>query len=100
LVICNGGSPTTYQALAAGAPVLALASTNMDQHLNMEAVRHAGAGHVLRAKGVEPSSVGAAATTILEDAKFKAAAARISNALRGYDAKTRLPRLIEEIVAN
>ena len=34
LVIGNGGSPITYQALAAGKPVLGLAS-NFDQFLNM-----------------------------------------------------------------
>ena len=38
LVICNGGSPTTHQALAASTPVLGLAS-NMDQHLNMDGVQ-------------------------------------------------------------
>ena len=38
LVICNGGSPTTHQALAEGTPVLGLAS-NMDQHLNMAGVQ-------------------------------------------------------------
>jgi len=48
LVICNGGSPTSQQALAAGAPVLGIAS-NMDQFLNMEAIVRLGAGEVLRA---------------------------------------------------
>jgi UDP:flavonoid glycosyltransferase YjiC (YdhE family) len=52
LVISNGGSPTTYQALLAGVPVLALASNNMDQHLNMEAVRLQGAGRLHSARRV------------------------------------------------
>jgi UDP:flavonoid glycosyltransferase YjiC (YdhE family) len=34
LVICNGGSPTTSQALQAGVPVIGIAS-NLDQYLNM-----------------------------------------------------------------
>ncbi|MDD5330799.1 MAG: glycosyl transferase family 1, partial [Sulfuricella sp.] len=37
LVICNGGSPTSQQALAAGVPVLGIAG-NLDQFLNMQAV--------------------------------------------------------------
>ena len=47
LVICNGGSLTAYQALAAGVPLIGIAS-NMDQFLNMEAVTSAGAGYVIR----------------------------------------------------
>ena len=47
LVICNGGSPTTHQALAVGTPVLGLAG-NMDQHLNMESVQEYGAGRLVR----------------------------------------------------
>lgn len=47
LVVCNGGSPTTYQALAAGKPVLGIPS-NLDQCLNMSAVSRAGLGEILR----------------------------------------------------
>ena len=48
IVICNGGSPTASQALAAGRPILGLCS-NLDQFLNMRAVRARGAGVALRA---------------------------------------------------
>jgi UDP:flavonoid glycosyltransferase YjiC (YdhE family) len=48
LVICNGGSLTTYQALASGVPILGLC-TNMDQLLNMNAIERLGAGLSLRA---------------------------------------------------
>jgi UDP:flavonoid glycosyltransferase YjiC (YdhE family) len=41
VVICNGGSPTTQQALAAGKPVIGIAS-NLDQHLNMAAIERRG----------------------------------------------------------
>jgi UDP:flavonoid glycosyltransferase YjiC (YdhE family) len=51
LVICNGGSPTAYQALAVGVPVLGIAS-NMDQLMNMAYVERAGAGRALRASAV------------------------------------------------
>jgi UDP:flavonoid glycosyltransferase YjiC (YdhE family) len=48
LVICNGGSPTTNQALSNGVPVLGIVE-NMDQFLNMEAIVRFGAGLMLRA---------------------------------------------------
>lgn len=48
LVICNGGSPTTMQALAVGVPVVGIAS-NLDQYLNMSYLEQAGVGTLMRA---------------------------------------------------
>lgn len=56
LVICNGGSLTSQQALAAGVPVVGIAG-NMDQFLNMAALVEAGAGFVLRADRIDPARV-------------------------------------------
>jgi len=64
LVICNGGSLTAQQALAAGVPVLGLAS-NMDQFLNMAPIEAAGAGRTLRADRVGPASIRAACQQLL-----------------------------------
>ena len=47
LVVCNGGSPTTSQALLAGVPVIGVPS-NLDQHLNMTYLARAGAGATVR----------------------------------------------------
>lgn len=47
-VVCNGGSPSTYQALAQGRPALGICS-NLDQLLNMQRVAAAGAGVLLHA---------------------------------------------------
>jgi UDP:flavonoid glycosyltransferase YjiC (YdhE family) len=47
LVVCNGGSPTCYQALCAGIPILGIPS-NLDQYLNMSAIQQAGVGVQLR----------------------------------------------------
>ncbi len=52
LVVCNGGSPTTNQALVSGVPVLGIAQ-NMDQFLNMQAIEAYGAGGVIRADRVD-----------------------------------------------
>ncbi len=46
LVICNGGAPTTQQALAAGVPVIGIAG-NLDQFLNMRAIVRNKAGLLL-----------------------------------------------------
>ena len=51
VVICNGGSPSTYQALAAGRPVVGIPN-NLDQCLNMSAIRDAGCGQLLRVREV------------------------------------------------
>ena len=48
LVVCNGGSPSCYQSLAAGRPVVGIPS-NMDQFLNMSLVSRSGAGILVRA---------------------------------------------------
>lgn len=67
LVVCNGGSPTAQQALAAGTPVLGLCS-NMDQMLNMRSVEAAGAGVALRADRLSAARVGAALNRLLRQA--------------------------------
>ena len=98
LVICNGGSPTTYQALRSGVPVLGIAGPNMDQHLNMEAVRRAGAGEVLRARDVHPSQVREAVVTLLEDPRYAAAARGLAGKFEACRPEIRLPALLEEVL--
>jgi len=66
LVICNGGSPTTYQALAAGVPVIGIA-TNMDQFLNMTAVSNAGCGILVRSSPASTDTLIKAISRGLED---------------------------------
>lgn len=77
LVVCNGGSPTSQQALAAGVPVLGIAA-NMDQFLNMGAIADAEAGILLRADRLRPNQVRAAIERLLADTSFTRAAGRLS----------------------
>ncbi|CFR71311.1 putative glycosyl transferase [Mycobacterium tuberculosis] len=79
MVLCNGGSPTTQQALAAGVPVIGLPS-NMDQHLNMEALERAGAGVLLRTERLNTEGVAAAVKQVLSGAEFRQAARRLAEA--------------------
>jgi UDP:flavonoid glycosyltransferase YjiC (YdhE family) len=97
LVICNGGSPTTSQALAAGVPVLGLAGNNMDQHLNMEAVREAGAGVVLPARGLKVWEVRAVVEKMLTTPEYRAAAGRLAISHQRHDAGARFRELIASV---
>lgn len=87
LVLCNGGSPTTQQALLAGVPVLGVAG-NLDQYLNMSAVERAGAGRLLRSGTLERDGLAAALRALLGDAQCRAAAGRLADAWRAYDPAT------------
>ncbi|WP_407278394.1 nucleotide disphospho-sugar-binding domain-containing protein [Aromatoleum evansii] len=79
LVICNGGSPTTNQALSAGVPVLGIAR-NMDQFLNMQAIERFGAGLLLRSDRASTSALQQAISRLLEAPLFAARAQHLRNA--------------------
>jgi UDP:flavonoid glycosyltransferase YjiC (YdhE family) len=96
LVICNGGSPTTHQALAAGTPVLGLAS-NMDQHLNMAGVVRLGAGILLRSERTRPGAIRAAVMQMLDDAAFAEAAAGVAKVFSSYDAARRFQEIVKSV---
>lgn len=76
LVICNGGSLAAQQALAAGVPVLGLAS-NLDQFLNMTPIVAAGAGQTLRADRISAAAIRAACQQLLASGAASDAARRI-----------------------
>ena len=69
LVVCNGGSPTTSQALASGVPVLGIAQ-NMDQFLNMQAIESYGAGLCVRADRANRERLRVAVGRLLQQAAF------------------------------
>lgn len=69
LVVCNGGSPTTNQALRCGVPVLGIAQ-NMDQFLNMRAVEAYGAGLLLRSDRTNSSNLLKSIKTMVTNPRF------------------------------
>jgi UDP:flavonoid glycosyltransferase YjiC (YdhE family) len=85
MVICNGGSPTSSQAIAAGVPVLGIAS-NADQFLNMEALARIGAGMVMRADRLNGDAIEEAVRNMLFCPEFSANARVVSEKIKKYNA--------------
>lgn len=94
LVVCNGGSPTCYQAFAAGRPVIGI-PTNLDQYLNMQAVVSSGAGTMLRPVGLDVRTVRDAVESLLADAGMQARAADLQRAIAASSPVDRLSEAID-----
>jgi UDP:flavonoid glycosyltransferase YjiC (YdhE family) len=92
LVLSNGGSTTSYQGLAAGRPVLGIAS-NLDQYLSMTAITRAGAGLLLRAGQATRSTIRTALAQALSDPTLRASAQRLTPTFAS--AQTEAPALFE-----
>lgn len=73
LVVCNGGSMAVQQALAAGVPVLGIAS-NMDQFMNMAAIERAGAGVLVRGDRLHREALRALCARMLDSPALQRAA--------------------------
>ena len=95
LVVCNGGSPTTHQALAAGVPVLGIAG-NMDQHLNMLGIVRSGAGMMVRSDHATKGAIAEAARRLLGVRSYTKAAEEIAAMFRRHDAPRRFAEVISE----
>ena len=96
LVICNGGSPTTLQALVSGVPVIGIAS-NLDQYLNIDYVERAGAGRLLRAEALTVSGLNALCKLLLGDPMYKRSAATLQRQMTTYDPISRLEKFIDTL---
>jgi UDP:flavonoid glycosyltransferase YjiC (YdhE family) len=97
LVICNGGSPTSQQALVAGVPVIGIAS-NLDQFLNMQGITAAGAGALLRADRFDAAALARCVETMLQNPQATTAASRIAGDFARYDAAEKFNCLLSEIL--
>ncbi|MES2740366.1 MAG: glycosyltransferase [Pseudomonadota bacterium] len=99
LVICNGGSPTSQQALAAGVPVLGIAS-NLDQYLNMNGLIAAGAGALLRADRLNERALRDTVKHMLADQAMAGSASRIGALFAHYHPDQRLLATMESLLAS
>ncbi len=76
LVISNGGSQTSYQALANGKPVIGMPA-NLDQFLNMQYIQGVGAGKVIRAGTATPDKISRSVNEILKMRRYTQQAQRL-----------------------
>lgn len=96
LVICNGGSPTSQQALMAGVPVLGIAG-NLDQYLNMQAIMAIGAGELLRADRFDVKTFARKVAAMLASSEQRACASKVAGWFTAYPAKQRFAEFIREV---
>ena len=99
LVICNGGSPTSYQGLAAGIPVIGLAS-NLDQYLNMNLIAEAGAGYLLRARRASVNDIGAAVQRCLASEAIRVRALCLRSAIGRLDSAVIFANVLDTVLGD
>lgn len=99
LVICNGGSLSVYQALAAGKPVIGIAA-HMDQHLSMRYVAKAGVGILLRSERLSTVTMREAVQRMLLDEQAKLRAREMARAIAAYAPARRLSQILEEVTGH
>ncbi len=95
LVICNGGSPTTQQALAAGRPVLGIPS-NLDQYLNMQAIQRSGSGELVRAGRARVPTIRRVVTAMLGQPAYRNAAAKLAECFARYPAPSNFATFLRQ----
>lgn len=99
LVVCNGGSPTCHQALAAGVPVVGIAG-NLDQFLNMQGIVAAGAGALLRADRFDGAALRTAVQGLLGTPAATTAARGLMEQFNRYDASELFGKLLSKILTS
>ena len=95
LVICNGGSPTVYQALSQGKPILGIPS-NMDQFLNMRGVEQARAGKLLRTQHAEPERIRKVVCELLESSVYRNSARRLGEEIASFPSGSMLVEFVAQ----
>ena len=96
LVVCNGGSPGTHQALQQGTPVLGIPS-NLDQLLNMQFVVRCGAGQTLRADQVNARSVRDSVQRLLAEPAYGERAQQVRAWFAGWDPAASLDAILQQM---
>ncbi len=97
VVVCNGGSPATYQALARGTPLLGLPS-NLDQFLNVRVVNKLEASRTLRADSASDSEIASAVSDLLRMPAFSAAARVAAIAIARCNSLSRVQAWIRALI--
>jgi len=96
VTICNGGSPSVYQSLLQGVPVLGIPA-NMDQLLSMQAVERTKTGILLRSALLTEGKMNDALTRLMRDRSYKQKALQIREQLQRVNALERFQSFLAEI---
>ena len=96
LVICNGGSPTSAQALAKGVPVLGIPG-NLDQYLNMHYLEKRGLAQSLRNQNIGNGQLPVLAKAMMADKRLRERTERHAEIMSGYDNRLRLADAISRL---
>jgi UDP:flavonoid glycosyltransferase YjiC (YdhE family) len=97
LVVSNGGSTTSYQALAAGRPVVGIAS-NLDQYLAMDAIARSGAGLLVRGGEATAAAIQASVGRGLQEPAFATAARAVAGHFDATQAPARFARALDDAI--
>jgi UDP:flavonoid glycosyltransferase YjiC (YdhE family) len=97
-VVCNGGTLGCYQALAAGVPVVGIAS-NLEQFLTMQAVERAGAGVLVRADRFSAAALRAGVERALHDAALRTGAKRAAQWCATHPLDETIARYLHDVQA-
>ena len=95
LVVCNGGSLTSYQAIQGGSSVLGIVS-NLDQHLNMSYLVRAGIGVVLRSEKADAKHIRKAVEGLLGNPRYKDAGERAQKLAEMYSPQIQFHDYVDE----
>ena len=93
LVICNGGSPTCFQALAEGVPVLGIPG-NLDQFLNMHYLEKGATGLTLRRTDLSGPVVAATVNRLLTTSSFHTNASHMAELIARHTPATRIRQIL------
>ena len=99
LVVCNGGSPTTNQALSHGVPVLGIME-NMDQFLNMQAITRFGAGLSIRADRLVKSTLQDSVKALLRDDRYTERAHSLARSIENLSPNSNFERHLHHIMGS
>jgi UDP:flavonoid glycosyltransferase YjiC (YdhE family) len=96
IVICSGGTATTYQALCCGTPVLGIPA-NADQYLSMEAITKQKAGLLIRSGQITGKNIRKGIERMLEDSTYKQNASGLRERIGLLNASQRFSAFIDSL---
>lgn len=96
LIVCNGGTGTTYHALSHGVPIIAIAQ-NMDQVLHSDQLTQMGVARMIYADKVTSEKLAIEIEKLTKSAQTPRAMHDIQEKINGLDQKERLEKYLKTV---